>query len=568
HLLISTIHAVAVAAAAAAVAATLSLPGPAAAQVAEPACQACEKVQRQVGPGDAAPPPAYTRWLSAAPGPASMGLAFAGGKLWVVDRKAGAIFAVVPSTGAVERRLPSPCGEPGGVAAGDGKLWCTDVVESSVHAMDAGSGASVLKVESPCSYPGSLAWAGGRLFIVCPFKKQIAVTDPQDGTALRWLPAPHKRVSALGAGGGYLWAADRERDEIYQIDPEHGYVLNVLRAGSPYVTGLASDGDTVWAVDHLTDSLLSLDLDKVPATTVEAEKRERLFFTHTVRNSGPAVLGDVAIFIALPGRKETQEVLKVTPFPAGTSPAQVADASGQSYWRFSTPSLPPGEEATAGFQADVVLRKVRWFVDPRQVRPPAEIPADVKTRFLRDQSKYDLEHPKIKEKAAAIVGSEKNPYIAFLRIYHYVIDNMEYQIEGGWNAAPLLLERKTGSCSEYTILLVALLRAAGIPARYVGSVVLRGEDASVDLVFHRWAEVFIPGLGWLPVDANRGDVQWPAEQAEGVGLLDASFLITTEGGGDSEIIGWSYNSIARWKHMGQADVRERTAGEWEPLGQP
>ncbi len=35
---------------------------------------------------------------------------------------------------------------------------------------------------------------------------------------------------------------------------------------------------------------------------------------------------------------------------------------------------------------------------------------------------------------------------------------------GGWNAAPMILRRGNGSCSEYSFLLMAVLRANGVPA--------------------------------------------------------------------------------------------------------
>ena len=55
---------------------------------------------------------------------------------------------------------------------------------------------------------------------------------------------------------------------------------------------------------------------------------------------------------------------------------------------------------------------------------------------------------------------------------------MYYERSGGWNTAPIVLERGNGSCSEYTFVFISMCRAAGVPARYVGSVVERGESAS------------------------------------------------------------------------------------------
>ncbi|HUU84302.1 MAG TPA: transglutaminase-like domain-containing protein, partial [Phycisphaerae bacterium] len=146
-----------------------------------------------------------------------------------------------------------------------------------------------------------------------------------------------------------------------------------------------------------------------------------------------------------------------------------------------------------------------------------------------------------------------------------ITDHLEYEMIGGWDIPEVVLKRGSGSCSEYTFSFVALCRAAGVPARYQGSIVVRGDDASIDEAFHRWAQIYLPNYGWVPVDANRGDAKAPADQARGFGELSNRFLITTQGGGDSAFLGWSYNSFARYKSTGYCKVEEDNFGFWYPL---
>ncbi|MEJ2054186.1 MAG: transglutaminase-like domain-containing protein, partial [Calditrichaceae bacterium] len=127
------------------------------------------------------------------------------------------------------------------------------------------------------------------------------------------------------------------------------------------------------------------------------------------------------------------------------------------------------------------------------------------------------------------------------KIFDYIRNTLEYKLEGGWNVAPVVLQRGTGSCSEYTISFIALARAAGLPARYAGAIVVRGDDASLDEVFHRWPEVYLPNFGWIPIDPQGGDKELPGDRARNIGSLSNRFLITTQGGGDSEYLGWYYN---------------------------
>jgi hypothetical protein len=151
------------------------------------------------------------------------------------------------------------------------------------------------------------------------------------------------------------------------------------------------------------------------------------------------------------------------------------------------------------------------------------------------------------------------------RIHRWVGERLEYELVGGWNVAPAVVERGTGSCSEYTFVFIAMCRAAGLPARYAGAVMVRGDAASTDEVFHRWPEVYLPGYGWVPADAQAGDTPSPAAAADSIGRLQPRSLITTLGGGASDLLGWSYNHNESWVAAGPVKTHVEAVGEWSPL---
>ncbi len=66
----------------------------------------------------------------------------------------------------------------------------------------------------------------------------------------------------------------------------------------------------------------------------------------------------------------------------------------------------------------------------------------------------------------------------------------------------MLLAKPGGKCADIHSVFVALARAAGVPAREVFGIRM-GKKEKEDLTTwqHCWAEFFLPGYGWVPVDA-------------------------------------------------------------------
>ncbi len=60
----------------------------------------------------------------------------------------------------------------------------------------------------------------------------------------------------------------------------------------------------------------------------------------------------------------------------------------------------------------------------------------------------------------------------------------------------------TGNCTDFHSLFISLARAAGIPARFkIGLPVPQRAEGEI-LGYHCWAEFFLDGIGWVPVDAS------------------------------------------------------------------
>ncbi len=341
-------------------------------------------------------------------------------------------------------------------------------------------------------------------------------------------------------------------------------VIGVLAAPGPYAAGLAWVDGFLWNADFQDRKIYKL--------VVDAERPYRLFDTRVARveyywalnNYGPGTVSEIEVNVAIPENIPNQELLSDVRFVR--EPARMAkDTWGQPCAVFQLGPARRGEKAEVGYNVDAKVSAIRYLIIPEKTGKLSDIPRDIRQKYLGDGARYRVSSPFIQQTVKKIVGDEKNPYWIMRKIYDFLIGKLEYEMAGGWDVPEVVLNRGKGSCSEYTFSFVALCRAAGLPARYQGSVVVRGDDASIDEAFHRWAQVYFPNYGWVPVDANRGDAESPIAQAKGIGELANRFLITTHSGGDSEYLSWGYNSNARYKTDGYCKLEEDNLGFWEPL---
>jgi transglutaminase-like putative cysteine protease len=63
-----------------------------------------------------------------------------------------------------------------------------------------------------------------------------------------------------------------------------------------------------------------------------------------------------------------------------------------------------------------------------------------------------------------------------------------------------VLQHRRGVCQDFAHVAIALARGAGVPARYVSGYVKPFEGPGVDS--HAWAELYLPGAGWVGLDAS------------------------------------------------------------------
>jgi transglutaminase-like putative cysteine protease len=92
------------------------------------------------------------------------------------------------------------------------------------------------------------------------------------------------------------------------------------------------------------------------------------------------------------------------------------------------------------------------------------------------------------------------------KIYEYVVSTMHYDKTGdGWGHGDAVwaCTSKRGNCTDFHSLFIGITRASGIPARFEIGFPLPADKTAGDIPgYHCWAEFYVEGRGWIPVDAS------------------------------------------------------------------
>jgi transglutaminase-like putative cysteine protease len=92
------------------------------------------------------------------------------------------------------------------------------------------------------------------------------------------------------------------------------------------------------------------------------------------------------------------------------------------------------------------------------------------------------------------------------RIYEYVVASMHYDHDGtGWGQGDAVWAcgSKHGDCTDFHSLFIGMARAAGFPARFeIGFPLPDGAHESTISSYHCWAQFYVQGIGWIPIDAS------------------------------------------------------------------
>jgi transglutaminase-like putative cysteine protease len=166
---------------------------------------------------------------------------------------------------------------------------------------------------------------------------------------------------------------------------------------------------------------------------------------------------------------------------------------------FQFHNLPPGSGKSVSLSYKVEVYGQETSVKLQSVRDGGDDP--LKEAQIQATSLIPADNQRIRAQAAALAGGERNPYTRARNIYDWIITGVDIQT-GPLNGGALeALDRKRADPCMAALLFCALARAADIPSLPVAGVLV---DRNRRTSRHYWAEFWIDGFGWIPLDPALG----------------------------------------------------------------
>ena len=157
--------------------------------------------------------------------------------------------------------------------------------------------------------------------------------------------------------------------------------------------------------------------------------------------------------------------------------------------------------------------KLKILNNPKRIRdkvpfPLRGIPPDAQQYTL--PAKIMDSNPAIIRLASELAQGEDDMVVVVDKIAAWVTQNVKYNLStvtaDASQPASWVLQNRYGVCDELTSLFGSLLRALGIPVKFVAGVSYTNSPLFKNKWGpHGWSEVYFPGYGWIPYDVTYGE---------------------------------------------------------------
>ncbi len=193
----------------------------------------------------------------------------------------------------------------------------------------------------------------------------------------------------------------------------------------------------------------------------------------------------------IPSPRKTKKGTYLLSVPDGAMP-EIPSIGAQSAKRVDERTVRVSvDNMTPGVVGEAEARNPEWTASSAMLAWKDPAIAELTAKALRD------------------VGEDREAKCEALRRFVHSYINAK-GLSVGFASASETAKTRQGDCTEHGVLLAAMMRAAGIPARVVSGVIYADQFAGAEHIFgyHMWAQALIEGEGgprWVDFDATLPD---------------------------------------------------------------
>ncbi len=408
-----------------------------------------------------------------------------------------------------------------------------------VMAMILVAGCTTAPVQSPKAQgdalfsQGEKEFASGNLQKAADLFMQAREQYSAAGDQVSYIKARDRAFLTMGAGSNFPYNRSEIEVEMALAFPDVSPAQRSAWLDAPMTAILESDGevwyfsDTIHNVKNHNPSLLRKEnaraghtplYDSLMPLITTPWKNDSGTYGAPVTYTGSTVLeiprdllpanGTLKIWVPVPVESGSQNdvmILSADPALYVKSTTGTGADIGLVYFEIPLEEVTgPALNVTARYR--FIQHEQRFVIDPAQV-----LPYNTSSPLYQQYtipSKNVAITPTMKAKALAIVGNETNPYLQAQKIYWNIITTHPYSHAPhfwldatGTPESLYVLETGIGDCASQSLYFAALCRSIGIPARATGGYQMIEGSAGT----HIWAEFYLEGYGWIPVDVTAAE---------------------------------------------------------------
>jgi len=235
-----------------------------------------------------------------------------------------------------------------------------------------------------------------------------------------------------------------------------------------------------------------------------------LSYTATLKDV-PASARTVDLWLPVAQDTDGQTVSQVkVAYPEGGSIA-TEPKYGNKIWhtRFTPPLKLHMHDGKLGAQIVFTIHRDEIVVPQAKDLADAPRKADGLDVYVAENRLIPVQLPAVANTAAELKLAEGSPIQAARKTYDWLIKEFTYNWQApgaGIGDVRWACDAKTGDCSDYHSMFIALMRNVGIPADHEFGFPLRTPAPEGRIPsYHCWARFHVDGVGWIPLDASEAD---------------------------------------------------------------